>query len=150
MPDSQYKLFAKIGGAGLRAVITDFYARVFGDVMIGFMFQGKDRQQLIDREYEFTANFLGGDVRYTGRPLREAHAKTPIFGGHFERRLQILRETLRDHAVDEEVQREWIDHTQALRHLVTKDKGSECKDPGVVVGEPAPADPDARVRLGRK
>jgi hemoglobin len=144
------ELFAKIGEAKLREVVTDFYRRVFGDVMIGFLFEGKDRGHLIEREYEFTASLLGGDVKYTGRPMREAHARSPIFGGHFERRLQLLRETLRDHAVDPEVQAVWIDHTLALRDQITGDKGSECKDTSVVAPPPAPPDPDARVRLGRK
>jgi hemoglobin len=146
------ELFAKIGHAKLRTVITDFYARIFGDLMIGFLFEGKSRQHLIDREYEFTANLLGGDVKYTGRPMREAHAKSPIFGGHFERRLQILRETLRDHAVDPDVQEVWIDHTLALRPQITTDKGSECKNTSV---DPAKldtptAEPERRIKLGRR
>jgi hemoglobin len=146
-------LFAKIGPDKLRAVVIDFYSRIFGDLMIGFLFEGKDRAHLIEREYEFTASFLGGDVKYTGRPMRAAHAASPIFGGHFERRLQILRETLRDNAVDPEVQQVWIDHTLALRAQITPDKGSECKDTGVVettLAARPPADPDAPVKLGRK
>ncbi len=143
-------LFRKIGEAKLRAVITDFYSRLFPDVMIGFLFEGKDRARLIEKEYEFTAQLLGADIKYTGRAMRAAHAQSPIFGGHFERRLQILRETLRDHAVDPEVQRAWIDHTVSLRAQITTDKGSECKDTSVVAAAPPPADPDAKIRLGRK
>jgi hemoglobin len=146
-------LFARIGETTLREVITDFYGRVFGDVMIGFLFEGKDRQRLIEREYEFTAQLLGADVRYTGRPMRTAHGHLPIFGGHFERRLQILRETLRDHAVDPDVQRAWIDHSLALRAQITSDRGSECKDTavGAKLGiAPTSPDPDARVKLGRR
>ncbi|HEY0251552.1 MAG TPA: hypothetical protein VGC41_08495, partial [Kofleriaceae bacterium] len=79
------ELFAKIGPTKLREVVTDFYARVFPDMMIGFMFAGKDRQRLIDREFEMAATFLGApDIKYTGRPMRTAHASTPILGGHFE------------------------------------------------------------------
>lgn len=150
MSDRGPELFAKIGEVKLRAVMTDFYARIFSDVMIGFLFAGKSRQHLIDREYEFTAKLLGGDVEYTGRPMRAAHAKSPIFGGHFERRLQILRETLRDHAVDADVQRVWIEHTLALRPQITSDKGSECKDTSVVASEPAAPSPDTRIKLGRR
>ncbi|MBL0217509.1 MAG: group 1 truncated hemoglobin [Myxococcales bacterium] len=145
-------LFEQLGGEALRAVITEFYRRVFGDVMIGFMFQGKDRAQLIQREWEFTANFLGAPgVTYTGRPMRTAHAQHTIFGGHFERRLQILRETLADHQVPAAVQQAWIDHTLALRSQITRDQGSECKDTSVVAPEHvAPPPADRPIKLGRK
>ena len=88
-------------------------------------------------------------MKYTGRPMRTAHARSPIFGGRFERRLQILRETMRDHGVDDEVQRVWLEHSYALRAQITSDKGSECKDTSVVVSEPV-SDPDRPVKLGRK
>jgi hemoglobin len=147
-------LFDKIGEAKLREVVTDFYSRIFGDIMIGFLFEGKNRQHLIDREVEFTSGFLGGPLKYTGRPMRTAHAASPIFGGHFERRLQILRETLRDNHVDPEVEKAWIDHTLALRAQITTDKGSECKDTTVTeaklsIAKPVPS-PDAKIQLGRK
>jgi truncated hemoglobin YjbI len=123
-------------------------------VMIGFMFEGKDRQHLIDREYELTAALLGApDVTYTGRPLRIAHAQHTIFGGQFERRLQILRETLRDHDVDLEVQKAWIDHQLALRSQITRDRGSECDDTAATAPKlaiAAPTNPDRPIKLGRR
>jgi hemoglobin len=119
-------LFDQIGGDRLRAVITDFYRRVFADVMIGFLFDGKDMQRLIDKEWEFTAQLLGGEVRYSGRPIREAHAASPILGGHFERRYKILEETLADHGVPEAVRAAWLGHTRSLRAQVTGDDGTEC------------------------
>ena len=145
------ELFAKIGAAKLREVITDFYARIFPDVMIGFMFEGKDRARLIEMEWQLAASILGApDVKYTGKPIREAHQHTPIFGGHFERRLQILRETMRDHGVDPDVQRVWIEHTLALRGQVTSDRGSECAETSVKATPPPAPDPDKKIRLGRK
>ncbi|MBA3464146.1 MAG: group 1 truncated hemoglobin [Deltaproteobacteria bacterium] len=147
-------LFDQIGGDKLRVVLTDFYDRLFVDVMIGFMFQGKSKPQLIDREWQFTAGFLGApDVTYTGRPMRTAHAQHTIFGGHFERRLQVLRETLADHEVPEAVQKAWIDHTLALRSQITRDAGSECATtkelhPKLSIAEPPPS--DAPIKLGRK
>jgi hemoglobin len=132
------RLIDRIGGVALRAVIDDFYRRLFGDVMIGFLFQGKDRAKLAEKEYEFTARLLGDDIPYTGRTIPDAHRRSPILGGHFERRLQILRDTLRDHAVDDEVQRVWIEHTLSLRSQVTGDRGSECEHTSVVMSEPPP------------
>ena len=154
MPRSS-ELFDRIGGDALRAVITDFYDRVFADVMIGFLFAGKDRRRLIDREWEFTARFLGADLAYQGRSMPEAHARVPILGGHFERRLQILRNTLADHRVDAEVAQAWIDHQLALRAQVTGDRGSECDHDlsaaRTVVDQRAEVvAPDAPVKLGRR
>ena len=121
-------LYDEIGPEKLRAVIADFYDRVFADVMIGFLFIGKDRQRLIDKEVELTARFLGADIRYTGKPIRAAHARSPIMGGHFDRRLQILRETLAAHEVDPDVREAWLQHNVALREQVTTDERGECTD----------------------
>jgi hemoglobin len=149
-------LFARIGEAGLRAVLADFYARVLADVMIGFMFAGKDRAHLIEREYELTAKLLGAPgVLYRGLPLRTAHARHRIFGGQFERRLQILKETLEAHDVDAEVRRVWIEHTLALRPQITHDRGSECEapPPRLAIAQPDPgaaATPSAPIKLGRR
>ncbi len=149
--------FEKIGGDALRVVIADFYKRVFSDVMIGFMFQGKDRAHLVEREWELVAALLGAPgVKYTGMPMRTAHAKHTIFGGHFERRMQILREVFRDHAVDAEVARTWLAHAESLRAQITRDRGSECAtsteaQPGAkLVVAPPPADPDRPIKLGRR
>jgi hemoglobin len=119
-------VFERIGLQGIRAVIADFYDRVFDDMMIGFLFSTSDKQRLIEKECELAARFLGGDVRYTGKPLQAAHARHPIMGGHFDRRTQILRETLADHNVDAEVVKRWLDHTANLRDQITGDRGSEC------------------------
>jgi hemoglobin len=148
---ARLQLFDRIGEAKLRAVLADFYDRIFDDVMIGFLFEGKDRARLIDKEYELTARLLGADVAYTGRPMREAHARSPILGGHFERRLELLRQTIADHDVDPEVRDAWIEHTLALRAQITPDRGSECKDSEAAgrVAAAAP-DPDAPIRLGRR
>lgn len=144
-------LYDKIGPDRLRAVITDFYARVFDDVMIGFLFAGKDRKRLIEKELEFTAQLLGGDVRYTGRSMRAAHARVPIMGGHFDRRTRILEETLAAHDVDHEVRESWLRHIQALRAQVTADAAGACNDVSASrftdAPEPSPAQPARPGRL---
>nr|HEX4312958.1 group 1 truncated hemoglobin [Kofleriaceae bacterium] len=149
-------LFEQIGGDQLRVVIEDFYRRVLSDVMIGFMFVRVDRRTLVQREWELIAALLGAaDIKYSGRPMRVAHAQHTIFGGQFERRMQILRETLRDHAVADDVQREWIDHALSLRKQITRDHGSECQDTGEAGGGklapvmPVPG-PEAVVKLRRR
>src|SRR6185436_9164047 len=134
------KLFDQIGETALRAVLTDFYRRVFDDVMIGFLFAGKDRARLI-----------GGDVKYQGRPLREAHARVPILGGHFDRRLQLLKDALADAGVPAEVRDAIVEHSVALRAQVTADPTSDCNHEQTANRtEIAPLSADTVVRLGKR
>ena len=141
-------LFDQIGAAKLRAVVSAFYDRVFGDVMIGFMFEGKDKQRLIAKEYELVAALLGADIKYTGRPMPAAHAAHTIFGGHFERRMQLLRNTFAAEHVPADVAKAWLDHSESLRSQVTKDRGSECAT--TANSEPPPPKPEGTIKLGRK
>lgn len=121
--------YERLGGeAALHAIIDDFVERVFGDVMIGFFFRGIEQKHLRELEYQHAAEHLGGPVHYRGRPLREVHAKHPIRGGHFDRRKQILRETLEAHSVPADIAEAWLAHTESLRALVTPDGAGECVD----------------------
>ena len=140
--------FEQLGEAKLRAIVTEFYNRVFGDVMIGFMFEGKDKARLIEKEYELVAALLGADIKYTGRSMRTAHAAHTIFGGHFERRMQLLRNVFADLAVPSAVATLWLDHAESLRSQITKDRGSEC---GATTNATPPAPPaDGPIKLGRR
>ena len=77
-------------------------------------------------EFQLSARFLGADMEYQGRPLDEVHAKHPIMGGQFARRLQILKETLEFYEVPKHIGEAWIEHTEGLRPLITGDAGSDC------------------------
>ena len=112
--------------AGIRSFITTFYDDMFDDVMIGFFFRDADKSRLIDKEVELVARMLGHSVRYTGRPIREAHAKHPIMGGHFERRWVLLKNAMKKHAVPDSIQSAIEEHTRRLRPQVTAQAGSDC------------------------
>ncbi len=120
-------LYEELGGeAKLRQIIDAFIDRVFDDRMIGFFFRNADKRRVKEMEFQLTARFLGADMEYQGRPLDEVHAKHPIMGGQFARRLQILRETLEFYRVPERIRDVWIEHTESLRPMITKDSGSDC------------------------
>ena len=121
--------YTRIGGAeGLRRIIDDFVDRVFSDMMIGFFFRHADKQRVADKEYELAARFLGGPERYTGRPLREAHARHRIMGGQFLRRRRILEQVLQDHAVPAEIIEVWLEHTDRMRGQIPGDPDGVCND----------------------
>jgi truncated hemoglobin YjbI len=120
-------LFDELGGeTRLRAIIDTFVDRVFADRMIGFFFRNADRRRIKELEYQLAAGFLGADVEYRGRPLDRVHANHPIMGGHFARRRQILGETLDFFAVPDEIKSAMLQHTDALRPLITPEAGSDC------------------------
>lgn len=120
-------LFEQIGGeARLRQIVDIFIDRVFEDRMIGFFFRNADRQRIKELEYQLTAQFLGGPVIYTGRPLDQAHGKHPIMGGQFARRMKILNDTLEEFDVPAAVRAAWVGHNEKLRPLITANAGSDC------------------------
>jgi hemoglobin len=120
--------FDRLGGeAALRRIVDDFVDRVFADVMIGFFFRDADKQRIQELEFQHAAEHLGGPFRYRGRPLDVAHAKHPIMGGQFARRKQLLRQTLLDHHVPEDIAAAWLAHTESLRSLITKLPDGQCE-----------------------
>jgi hemoglobin len=119
--------FEQLGGeAKLRAVVDTFVDRVFADRMIGFFFRNADKARIQEMEYQLAAGFLGAKIEYSGRPLDQVHRKFPIMGGHFARRRQILKETIEAHGISDDIKKLWLDHTDALRPLITPEADSGC------------------------
>lgn len=117
--------YERIGGeAGLRRVVTAFVDRFYDDFIIGFLFQGKDRERIVRHEVELAAAHLGGPQRYAGRPLPEAHAPLRINAGQFRRRLAIVAHVLREEGVPEDVVTRWVEHERTLEQVITT--GNDC------------------------
>ena len=106
------------GLEGIRAVLTDFYERVFRDPMIGYLFAGQARERLIARETEWTARALGASVSYQGRSLARAHQAHPIRRGHFYRRNQLLFQSIEEAQITPEAAAWWREHSQALEGVI--------------------------------
>jgi hemoglobin len=121
------KPYQEIGGLEkLRKIVNTFVDRMFADIMIGFFFRKADKDRIKEKEYEFVAQFLGADIKYSGTPLPEAHQKHRIMGGQFSRRKQILKETLEDYNVPKHIIDGLLEHTENFRMLISKTKNSDC------------------------
>lgn len=121
--------FEELGGeAKLRSIVDDFIDRCFDDVMIGFLFGRAERARIKRFEYQHAARALGARVEYQGRALDAAHRPHRILGGQFDRRKQILKDTLHDHGAPSTVVDAWLAHQDSLRHLITEDPDSNCRD----------------------
>ncbi len=108
-----------MGGEGkVRAVLQVLYDRLFVDPMVGFLFQGKDKQHIVEQQVIFTCAFLGGPYRYEGKPLPEAHAALPLLPGHFDRRHHLLAQILGEQGIPDEAKQAWLRIDEGLRTSV--------------------------------
>jgi hemoglobin len=121
------KLYEELGGLDkLREIINTFVDRMFDDIMIGFFFRKTDKERIKEKEFEFTAQVLGADIKYSGTPIAEVHQKHPIMGGQFSRRTQIFKETLQEYEVPPHIIEKLLNHTESLRMLIAKTRKSDC------------------------
>jgi truncated hemoglobin YjbI len=127
MPETS--LYDELGGEpALRRMVDRFVDRMFDDMMIGYLFRSARRERIKDKEFEHAAEHLGANIRYSGKPLDEAHRPHAIRGGQFMRRLRILETTLDELGVPERVKTHWLEKTLELRPLITADEGGVCAD----------------------
>jgi hemoglobin len=114
------KLYERAGGEqGLGEILRDFYARMARDVLIGFFFAGKDVDAIAMRQKSFLMRAFGVSASYSGKAPADAHTELPpILRGHFDRRLQLLEETLRDHGLAAEDIRTWVGFENAFRDQI--------------------------------
>ena len=119
--------YERLGGAdGVRAIVTEFVEQVHADFIIGFFFEGRDRERILTHEIEHASRVLGGDVAYTGRPVAQVHPPLRINRGHFQRRLAILRTVLSRRGVDAGIVDRWLAAEAQFESVVTD--GTECVD----------------------
>jgi hemoglobin len=109
-------LYDAIGGERpVRAVLQSLYDKLFDDPIVGFLFQGRDKEHIVVQQLAFTCQFLGGPQEYAGRPLPAVHAALPLLAGHFDRRHRLLAQVLEEQRVPDEVKRVWLRIDEALR-----------------------------------
>jgi hemoglobin len=114
-----YEAYQTMGGeTKVRAVLRTLYDRLFADPMVGFLFEGKDKDHIVAQQTAFTCRFLGDSQPYQGKPLPEAHAALPLLAGHFDRRHKLLEEALEEHRVPAPVKLAWLRIDAALRTSV--------------------------------
>lgn len=137
---TSWTLEGELGEAALSALLTDFYDRLFADIMIGFFFAPHDKQRLIEHQYDYVCAHVGQKTRaYTGRSMRKAHAHLPILVGHFDRRHQLLRDVLADHAVPTHVMEAWLELDASLRDFIVrtgdKERARRSSEPSAAAEE---------------
>ncbi|MFT7521424.1 MAG: hemoglobin [Kiritimatiellia bacterium] len=116
------------GDVVLERVVRQFVRRFVDDMIIGYLFVGRDYERIVKHEVEHAAGLLGGPSAYSGRPLTTVHRPLRINKGHFRRRLALVRLILRKNSVDEGIIERWIEADERLIDSITT--GQDCL-PGV-------------------
>jgi len=117
------KLYEAIGKEpGLEKILLKFYENMSQDIIIGFFFDGKDLVKIARKQKEFLMRAWGVSQSYSGKSPKAAHEKlAPILVGHFDRRLRILEDTLREFKVPEQYISFWVNFEGKFRAAVQKD-----------------------------
>jgi len=97
---AQDSLFERIGGvAAVNAAVDVFYHKVLDDYRINRFFDKTDMAKQVEHLKTFMTVAMGGPNNYTGRSLRDAHARLVKMGlndSHFDIVMEHLGATLQE------------------------------------------------------
>lgn len=107
-------------GALLGEILSDFYTRVYADPRLSPFFTNVTRQRLIEKQYSFLKRAITGELCYFGERPRNAHHWMVISDDLFDYRDELLRQTARDHGLDEQWIARWHKIEEAFRADIVK------------------------------
>ena len=119
---NDWNLVGEVGGwDAFEAIVRSLYDRMFADLLIGYFFDGLDKEHLIASQCDYLSAHLGDRAgSYNGPSIRRAHATLAILPGHFDRRHKILQNVLAENHVPAHVQEAWLGFDKSLREFVVK------------------------------
>ena len=88
-------LYQQIGGAdGIGRLVDVFYVRVLADPELKPFFEGVQMAKLRRMQVELFSGALGGPLKYSGRPMAQAHRHLKIGLREYQRFIRHLFDTL--------------------------------------------------------
>lgn len=118
---TKQSLFDAVGGLPtLQRVHKIFYDKVYADPWIGKFFAGHEQKAIENRQTEFMAEKMGSSEKYPGKPLRQVHENMYISDELVALRTKLLRDSLREAGVDDELAERWMRIDAAFAKQVVK------------------------------
>lgn len=108
-------------GDKVRAVLEDFYARVYADPLLEPYFRGVTRERLIGKQYSFLCDELTGSHVYFGDNMRNTHHWMVIPNSVFAHRQQLLRAVLQAQQLQPWQIEQWLALEERHRADIVKD-----------------------------
>ncbi len=136
-PPADPELWAALGeGILMKAILTDFYTRVYDDSLLSPYFMGVTKDRLIEKAYSFSNQIITGNKVYFGDRPKNAHHWMVISDEIFDHREKLMETVLRAHGLSEEMVGRW----RAIDEVFRGDIVKEQPFPKMLDGTPLPLD----------
>lgn len=107
-------------GPKLRAILTDFYGRVYRDPRLEPFFHRVTIERAIDKQYAFLADVFSGSRGYFGLKPFNAHHWMVISDELFDYRERIIEDCMRRHGLAEHLIHRWCSIHELFRREIVK------------------------------
>ncbi len=115
-------LFDEVGGLPtLQRVHKIFYDKIYFHPWLGKFFEGHNQTAIENRQTTFMAEKMGGNVEYKGKDLVSAHRAMYITDELFDLRTDLLRESLTEAGIQNDLSERWIKIDNAFRRKIVKE-----------------------------
>ncbi|MBK7128043.1 MAG: globin [Crocinitomicaceae bacterium] len=106
--ENHQTIYQQLGDDTLMLLLRNFYDKVFTSSVIGHMFTKTSKDEILDKQYCFLTQFLGGPLRYTekyGHPrMRERHLAHPINTEARDEWLRLMKAAIEQSVDDPQLQ----------------------------------------------
>ncbi|MDA0240306.1 MAG: group 1 truncated hemoglobin [Proteobacteria bacterium] len=126
--NTEDSLFDKLGSRErIERVHRSFYAKIYADPELAILFKGTNQDHQISQQTEFMMRVFGGPKIYGGRLPKNAHEHLFITEEQFDKRHQMLADTLTECGVTGELKEKWLWYDASFKPLIVKKSIDECK-----------------------
>lgn len=116
-------LWERLGGdSRVRAILEDFYRKVYADPELKPFFARVTMDRVIGKQFAFLKQSMTGESVYLGEMPRNNHHWMVISDSLFDHRQQLMLQSLRDHGVDDELMALWRSYEEQFRPDIVKYK----------------------------
>ncbi len=127
MDEQSKSLYELIGGDPvMRRVQKIFYDKIFAHPWLKDFFAEIKQEVLEGQQSDFMAQAMGGPERYCGKFPVAAHTHMFITAEVFDLRHDLLKESLREARIPDELAARWLKIDYAFKGRLCKERPSEC------------------------